>query len=146
MLGRLVTWLRILGCDVVYNPRMEDEALIQRALAEDRILLTRDRRLAVRRAIRERVFLVEPDRYPEQLRQVVEHFRIDPEAGFLTRCVRCNEPLRPVEKAQVRARVPSYVYQTQETFATCPACGRLYWEATHCDHMRAHLRRFLNPP
>jgi uncharacterized protein with PIN domain len=34
-----------------------------------------------------------------------------------------------MQKEAINDRVPPYVYQTQEYFAECPACRRLYWQA-----------------
>jgi uncharacterized protein with PIN domain len=31
--------------------------------------------------------------------------------------------------------VPPYVYLTQERFAICPSCNRVYWHGTHADEM-----------
>jgi uncharacterized protein with PIN domain len=41
MLGRLVRWLRILGYDTAYDKAITDEALIERAMRENRWLLKR---------------------------------------------------------------------------------------------------------
>jgi len=46
-----------------------------------------------------------------------------------------------VAKDEVRDRVPEYVWQTQREFRHCPECHRLYWGATHLDHVLAELRR-----
>lgn len=143
MLGRLATWLRLLGCDVEDSRRIPDGELVRRAAEGGRVLLTRDTRLVTHPDLRGRVLFVRGDRYPEQLRQVVRRFGIDPRAKLLTRCVRCNEPLLPVEKEAVRDRVPPYVFRTQETFRRCPACGRIFWRATHAERMERHLAEIL---
>jgi uncharacterized protein with PIN domain len=31
--------------------------------------------------------------------------------------------------------VPPYIYLTQDRFATCPSCNRVYWRGTHVDEM-----------
>ena len=46
-----------------------------------------------------------------------------------------------VAKEEVRERVPEYVWQTQDQFHRCPGCHRLYWGATHRDHVVQELRR-----
>ena len=50
MLGRLARWLRILGHDASYFRRIHDADLVELAVRERRILLTRDTRLVQRRA------------------------------------------------------------------------------------------------
>ena len=52
MLGRLTRWLRALGYDTVYAPDTDDNELLRRARAQDRVLLTADHALAMRRGAR----------------------------------------------------------------------------------------------
>ena len=143
MLGRLAKWLRVLGHDVAYHRRISDERLIAEARREGRILLTRDTRLVRRRAVSDggvRHILIASDRPEEQLAQMVEDHALPLEpVRFLSRCLRCNEPNAPVERALVEDRVPPYVFRTQETFSCCPACGRIYWKATHVDSILERL-------
>jgi uncharacterized protein len=137
-LGRLVTWLRLLGYDTIYARGASVAELLRRARAEQRTLLTRNRRVVLRRDPPPYV-LVESDRYRQQLRQVVNACGLDAAPGFLVRCLRCNTRLERCEPATVCARVPRYVRETQTAFARCPTCGRVYWPATHVDRMRREL-------
>ncbi len=130
MLGSLARWLRALGCDVAYERHIDDGALIQRALSEGRIVLTRDTLLAGRRALMGRCLLVRGGGIGEQLRQVVESFDIKGDA-VLTRCLRCGSALAEADRASVKGLVPEYVLTTQARFSTCPTCGRIYWGGTH---------------
>ena len=146
MLGKLATWLRILGCDVEYFPALPDSEIAERAMRTGRVILTRDTLLIRRRQARENHFFVTGDGWRDQLRQVVKAFGIDPAGRLFTRCVRCNEPLEAVEKPVVAGRVPPYVYRTQEAFSGCPSCGRIYWKATHRGEMERQLREILSGP
>jgi len=143
MLGKLAKWLRILGCDVAFDPAVPDGEIGARARREGRVILTRDTLLIRRREVRENHFFVCGDSWRDQLRQVVAHFRIDPSAGLFTRCVRCNEPLAEVDKPLVAGKVPPYVYRTQEAFGSCARCGRIYWKATHWEEMERHRKEML---
>ena len=139
-LGRLATWLRLLGCDVVYA-RVADEAeLIRHARAEQRVLLTRNTRLLRRRALPPHLF-VHSDDFRLQLKQVVEACGLRVAPAFLARCVRCNTPIENLDRAAACTRVPEYVCETQTAFARCPSCGRIYWPATHVARMRRELAR-----
>ena len=146
MLGKLATWLRILGCDVEYVGDLADDDLVERALRAGRIILTRDTLLVRRRKARDNHFFVTGDGWRDQLRQVVAAFGIDPAAGLFTRCVRCNEPLAAIDKPLAAGRVPPYVYETQDAFSACPSCGRIYWKATHRGEMERQLREILSGP
>ena len=143
MLGKLAKWLRIMGCDVEYFSEIPDKELAKRACAEKRIILTRDTLLIRRRKVRGNYFFVEGDSYKDQLRQVVQHFSIDPAARLLTRCLICNALLNDIDRTQVEYRVPQYVYETQAVFRVCPLCSRIYWHATHKDAMVRQLEAML---
>ncbi len=144
MLGSLARWLRILGYDTCYDNRMDDEELISRCCADNRIALTRDRRLARRRALKRSLFITS-DNLGDQLREVLR-FTGDgvDERLVLTRCLECNSSLQPVAKREVRDLVPPYVYRTQPRFQRCPECRRLYWAGTHRERMMERIDRLLN--
>lgn len=146
MLGKLATWLRLLGCDVEYFPRISDEELIERAVRGGRVILTRDTALARRRAVRGNHFFVRGDGFREQLRQVALAYSLVPPGPLLTRCLRCNEALAAVDRSQVRDRVPPYVFQTQETFSMCRRCGRIYWRGTHRERALSLLSEIFGGP
>ncbi|MBI1815034.1 MAG: Mut7-C RNAse domain-containing protein [Deltaproteobacteria bacterium] len=145
MLGRLATWLRVLGIDTVYRPEWQDSALLRAAHAEGRVLLTRDRRVC-RFSEKPPLLFIESDHFRAQLQQVLHTYAIDPYAGLLTRCVRCNLPLCGVAPDDVRSCVPEYVLATQTRFVRCPRCRRVYWGATHAAHIRAELQQLGFPP
>ena len=89
MLGRLARWLRILGCDVLYESSISDDDLIARAIREHRIILTMDRKLTERESAKNSLLIKSPS-YKEQLKQVITHYNIDYKSGIFTRCLVCN--------------------------------------------------------
>jgi uncharacterized protein len=133
MLGRLATWLRILGHDAEYF-RGEDEDLIRRAWDEGRILLTRDTRLLRRRRLPPHLF-IQSDHVAEQLRQVVATLGLNPGAPLGHRCLRCNVILEPRAKPEVLGLVPEFVWSHHQDFWSCPRCQRIYWAGTHRQRM-----------
>lgn len=141
MLGRLATWLRILGYDAEYA-RGEDAALIARARDTGRILLTRDTGLVRRRDLPPHL-LVHSDHVFEQLRQVVQTFRLTPAGPPARRCPRCNVAVEPRTKAEVFGRVPEFVWSRQDAFWGCPVCARLFWAGSHRRHMDDTIRALL---
>jgi uncharacterized protein with PIN domain len=144
MLGRLARWLRILGHDVVYFHRIEDSDLVDLAARESRILLTRDTRLVLRKAARG-ALLIHGHLLEDQLRQMLHWNRKALLAPRLCRrCLECNVPTEPVRKQDLENRVPVYVFRTQARFRACPACGRVYWKATHVRDMLRRLSRSLS--
>jgi uncharacterized protein with PIN domain len=81
---------------------------------------------------------VHSDHFREQLREVATQVPIGG-APLLHRCLDCNRVLHDVPRDSVRARVPVYVWDTNERFLACDGCGRVYWGATHRTHMLREL-------
>ncbi len=141
MLGGLARWLRVLGLDAAFDPRLDDPELVERAVAEDRMILTRDSRLVVRKRARNHLF-IRSEVIDEQVAQVLRDLAIEPRPEDLfSRCLRCNVPLVPVAPEEAAREVPPYVARTQRRFRRCPRCGRIFWRATHAERMRRRLER-----
>lgn len=141
MVGKLARWLRVLGCDVLYSNRFEDDEIIRIAAREDRIILTRDTGL-IRRHPPPRSLLIDSGSYQEQIRQVIHTFGLK-DFNVFSRCLQCNSVLRVADKEEVFERVPPYIYLTQDRFAICPDCSRIYWHGTHADEMRQRAAEWL---
>ncbi len=140
MLGSLARWLRVLGLDVLYDASLDDPELVAIAATEGRTLLTRDRGLVARRDARDHL-LIRSERIEEQVRQVLEDLRVDLDpARPFGRCLRCNQVLVDLPRQEALAQVPPYVASTQRRFRQCPACGRVFWSASHVRRMRERLR------
>ena len=136
--GRLARWLRALGYDATYHARIGDAELVAHALAQGRVLLTRDSELVQRRPVASgavRTILLRSDQVEAQLRQVKDELGLDLELA-LTRCLECNEELEPRSAVEVAERVPPYVRATQVRYSECPTCSRVYWAGTHWSRMR----------
>jgi uncharacterized protein with PIN domain len=141
MLGTLATWLRLLGYDTLYCQRQDDALLARQARRERRVLVTRDRELARRRATG-RVVLIRSQDVRGQWSELARSLRLRPILSrALSRCAVCNTELEPLERAAARALVPPYVHATRRRFRRCPGCGRVFWRATH---MRGISRRLRN--
>lgn len=139
--GRLARWLRVLGYDAAYEPALPDAQVIARALAEGRVLLTRDADMMRRRVITGgalKAILLRHDRVEDQVRQVLTELALEPSQA-LSRCLDCNAELEPRAKDAVADRLPPYVRATQDRFSECPSCARIYWPGTHWERMRERI-------
>jgi len=137
MVGKLARWLRILGFDVAYSNVFKDEEIVRIAKEENRIILTRDTRLIPRELEKQSLF-IESDQYREQIHQVLQAFDLK-DFNIFSRCIECNTPLRQIDKEEAFDKVPPFVYLTQERFAACPSCNRVYWHGTHADQMLSRI-------
>lgn len=138
MVGKLARWLRVLGFDAAYSNAYQDEEIIRVAQRENRVVLTRDTALA-RRFDAQQCLLIESGDYREQIQQVLRAFDLN-EFEVFSRCLECNVRLQDVDKEAVFEKVPPYVYLTQDRFAACPSCHRVYWHGTHADGMLKRIR------
>lgn len=143
MLGRLARWLRLLGLDCACDSTITDEALVRLALAENRTILTRDRRLPKEWWI-EDIYLVQSEILREQLVDVIQRFGLGSSIVILSRCSACNRTLNPISSAEVSGRVPPRVFSLQETFFECPGCQRVYWEGSHAARIRAFAETLVS--
>lgn len=125
MLGKLAKWLRIFGYDTLYPSFDNDLSLILIARQENRILLTRDANLIKRRDICDFLF-IKGDQWEEQLAGIIKglKLKIDPYSKIFSRCSLCNTPTIDIDKKEVKAHVPSYVFLTQDKFVYCPSCKK----------------------
>lgn len=141
MLGKLASWLRILGFDTLYVRDLADPEVVQVATAHDRVVLTRDEALSRAVPSPPGIVLVR-DRDPhEQVREVLAalHETVDDQRLF-TRCTRCNGVLEPADADDVEARVPEGAREAHDSFRVCPDCGQLYWPGTHVEAIRTFVR------
>lgn len=141
-LGGLAHLLRMTGFDTLYDNHFHDDEIERLALAEHRIVLTRDRDLLKRRGITHGCYVRAVHAQP-QLREVFDRLDLVRAARPFTRCLSCNGLLRPIEKAQVLARLPPRVRERHERFSTCEGCGRLFWEGSHWQRMREQVDTLL---
>jgi hypothetical protein len=135
-LGALARYLRLCGFDAWYRNDAGDEEIASLAAAQRRVLLTRDRELLKRRIVSHGCF-VRSRRPREQLAEVCRRLDLSGLIRPFTRCTRCNEALRQVDKEQVLGRLPDATRRCHEGFQECAACGRLYWRGSHARRLEA---------
>jgi hypothetical protein len=137
-LGKLTSYLRMLGFDSRYRNDYKDETLAQLSSEENRILLTRDRGLLKRSAVTHG-YCVRSTRPREQLIEVLRRFDLFNMAQPFQRCIRCNALLKDVTKAQIADRLPAMTRQTYDQFRQCRGCNQVYWKGSHFERMERFL-------
>jgi len=145
--GKLAKWLRMMGYDTLFFNGSNDAHMIATALADERVVLTRDTRVMKRRLITSgqlKAVLIKSDEPERQMRQVMERLNLDCQFRPFALCLECNQPLVERSKEEVKERVPPYVFRTQGQYVECPACHRIYWRGTHWQAMTKKLKRFAN--
>ncbi|MGN6302663.1 MAG: Mut7-C RNAse domain-containing protein [Angustibacter sp.] len=133
-LGSLARRMRLLGLDVAYERQADDDQLVAAANDQERMLLTQDRGLLRRRALRLGAF-VRGAGSAAQLDDVLDRFA--PALAPWTRCPQCNAVLEVADRAQVEHLLEPGTRRTYATFSRCPACGRVYWRGAHARRLDA---------
>jgi hypothetical protein len=142
--GKLARWLRMLGFDSLFFSGSDDSQMVRQALAESRVILTRDTEILKRRVInngRLRAVLIESELPEQQIQQLMAAMDLMGKSHPFTICLECNQPLVERSPAEVKERVPPYVYKTQTQYMECPACRRIYWRGTHWKAMMRKLEK-----
>lgn len=136
-LGRLAKYLRILGFDTLYE-RAADDLVLAAAAAGDRVLLTMDRSLLMRKPVAHGALVRHADPR-EQLWWMARRFHLWGHIEPLRRCLRCNALLAPVAKESVLEKIPPKTRLWCERYVQCTGCGHLYWPGSHYDRMQAWI-------
>lgn len=139
-LGKLTRDLRLLGIDVAYDPMAQDRQLLELATADNRALLTRDRRLLMHAVVQHGYYPRSQDS-AEQTIEVLRRFDLFALLTPFTRCLRCNASLRRAEKADVIEQLEPLTKIYYEEFRGCSGCGQIYWRGSHFAKLEARVAK-----
>jgi uncharacterized protein with PIN domain len=101
---------------------------------EARIIVTRDRKLLLRREASAAFFVGHNDTR-RQFETLATHFGlvVSPE-DLMSRCARCNHfgyvELTSAQARERQGEVPERVLAAIDSFWLCPRCFRIYWQGT----------------
>ena len=139
MLQGLGRWLRAAGHDTaIARDGLADERLIARALGESRLLLTCDRALAARSAVRSLAVVLPAGGLEDAVRALGRTLAIDWLHAPFTRCLLDNAPLAAASDG-AREALPERARSLPGPLRRCPQCRRLYWPGSHVRRMTARL-------
>ncbi len=133
-----LTGILLLGIDVAYDPAAEDRQLVRTASDQERSLLTRDRRLLMHAAVRHGYYPRSQDPL-EQTVEVLRRFRLASVLTPFSRCLRCNAPLEPAEKAKVLGQLEPLTKIHYDQFRRCRGCGQVYWSGSHFEKLQKRI-------
>lgn len=120
--AKLARWLRMMGYDTVVFDQPDDWQMVRIALAENRIIITKDTGVIKRRVItsgRLRALLVTSDDPDEQIKAVVDTFGLDDSRAF-TVCIECNVPLGSHRGGKSEGQASAIRVQDSDTIRRVP--------------------------
>jgi uncharacterized protein with PIN domain len=139
MLCGLGRWLRAAGYDtVIAAGGLPDRTLATLCAREHRVMLTKDRRLAMTVEATAPAMLVPGDSVDQAARALRTAFDIDWLRAPFTRCIVDNRPLKAAPPSST-TQVPEKSRAAGGPLRLCPACGRLYWPGGHVRRMQRRL-------
>ncbi len=136
-LGTLARYLRMMGFDTLYDNSYDDPEIVETALSQGRIILTRDRGILKRKSVRKGC-LIKNDKPRLQLHEVLRRYSLYKRIEPLTRCFKCNGRINPVPKEEVAQFVPEKSKNAFHEFFLCEKCKMVYWKGSHYERFR-HL-------
>ena len=142
MLRGLARWLRAAGYDTKTAQRgTDDKHLLQQALAEQRWLITRDRKLMERKQSAVDVVLLSCNDTESCVRTLSQQLPVDWLFNPFTRCLLCNTPLETADPDKLH-QVPEESRKLADPLLFCPTCNKIYWDGGHVDRMRRRLQHW----
>jgi len=147
-LRKLARTMRLLGFDVDYEDDRDDDLLSVIAATENRILLTCDRQLLMRKIVQRGIIVRSRD--PEQqIIEVIRRLQLRDMVNPLTRCVECNGLIRRTninspEFTLLKNDIPEGVISWCTEYFICNTCGRIYWHGSHYDKLKARVNSILH--
>lgn len=138
-----------MGFDSVFFTGEDDSAMVKEALADGRVLLTRDTGILKRRVVNTgqlHAVLFQSEEPEQQMRELLAEFNLIEQSHPFTLCLECNRLLVERNRNEVKVRVPSYVFASQTQYMECPGCRRIYWRGTHWQAMKKKLEELGKTP
>lgn len=133
-LGKLTALLRMFGFDTVYRNDIDDDEIIERGVAENRIILTRDLGI-LKHAVVEWGYFPRSQDSKIQLKEIIERFKLKKDFKPFTLCLKCNGKLSTVEKHEIIDKLEDNTKDFYKDFYRCKNCDKIYWQGSHYHKM-----------
>lgn len=139
-LGALARYLRLLGFDTIWERDLVDEDIIELALDERRIILTRDKGILKNGRVTHGYWPRATDSM-QQLDEVIRALDLAGSVNPYTRCMECNGELESISRREAARFVPLQVFLVYRDFKRCSSCRRVYWRGSHLKRLERIVAR-----
>ncbi|MDJ0832262.1 MAG: Mut7-C RNAse domain-containing protein [Gammaproteobacteria bacterium] len=141
-LGRLAGYLRMLGFDTLYRNDYDDPTLAQISQLEQRILVTSDRRLLMRKQV-SLGYLMRSHNPRRQIKELMNRYQLHRHSTQLVRCRDCNGIIRAVDKQEIVAQLLPLTRKYYQSFYQCEDCKKIFWKGSHYQRMQALISSIM---
>ena len=141
-LGKLARQLRMLGFDTAWERDWDDDAIIDCALQQKRIILTRDLGILKQSRVTHGYWL-RNHQPTEQVVEVIEALDLMSAVSPFTRCLECNGKLAEISKKEAVSAgdlVEPEIFDRFDQFWCCTDCRKIYWRGSHFERMLQKVR------
>ena len=141
-LGKLSRDLRMLGFDTLFAGKLRDNEIIDIAVRDKRIILTRDRDLLKSDKV-DHGYYIRAVNSADQLQEVISKFDLASQCKPFTRCLVCNGILNDVQQEEIKDFVKPELLLVFKDFYRCSDCCRIYWEGSHYNRMTEKINQLF---
>ena len=143
MLRKLAHWLRAAGYDTdLANEGDSDRSLLEKAVKEKRLFITRDQKLTEFRHAPGTVILLHSNNMHSCARELQKTLAINWLMKPFSRCMLCNTPLTIADPAFIE-EVPMKSRASVKQLFRCKHCNKLYWEGSHVRRLRNMFTQWM---
>lgn len=143
-LGRLAAYLRLLGFDCLYDNAYDDPELADISARQDRILLSCDRQLLMRKQVVYGYF-VRARQPKQQLMEIMSYYDLFEKQKPFTRCMHCNGTTRLVHKKDIEDQLLDDTRKYYDEFYQCDSCNKIYWQGSHFKKLESLISALQKP-
>ncbi len=140
-LGKLAKYLRLFGFDTFYHNDYIDPEIIEIAIREKRIILSRDVEMLKNKKVTHG-YWIRSQFLQEQLREVILRFDLRNLIKPFQRCLVCNGILIEVDKKDIIQNLKPKTLKFYNEFWSCTSCGKIYWKGSHYERMKKYIEVF----
>jgi len=134
-LGKLTKYMRLCGLDTSFMTHQHDHEIINLALQEKRVILTRDREMLKNGKVTHG-YWVRSEIPREQIKEVISRFDLTNCLLPYSRCLVCNNAIVEVAKESILSQLLPETIKCFNEYWKCVNCGRIYWKGSHWERMR----------
>lgn len=139
-LGKLARLMRLAGFDCLYENDYNDHQIADISKSQERIVLTRDRRLLKFSSI-VHGYWIRSHNPEDQLREVINRYSLHDLIDPFNRCLECNGKIEPVDKDSVIHCLEPKTILYFRDFYQCENCKKVYWKGSHYEYMQKFLEK-----
>jgi uncharacterized protein with PIN domain len=130
------------GLDTYYRTDFNDQEIIDFAVTEKRVILTRDKGLLKNKNVTHGYWI--RSQHPrEQIEEIFIRFDLKTHIALFTRCMECNGLIRDIAKEEILNRLLPKTQLYYHEFKICSDCDRIYWNGSHYESMKRYIEKLI---